>query len=109
MANEIIGYIKRIINGIEINQETLAVDLFEKIGPGVGGSFLDEDHTYEYYQRELWTPTISDRGTWESWEKQGKKRYGERLTEKVKEILEIHKPELLPKNVLKKISAIVRK
>lgn len=109
MADEIIGYAKRIMRGIEINDETLAVELLEKVGPGAGGSFLAEDHTYEHYKKEQWTPVISDRGNWERFEKQGRKRYGERLTEKVRDIIETHKPEPLPKKVLKRISDIVRK
>jgi trimethylamine--corrinoid protein Co-methyltransferase len=109
MADEIIGYTKRIMRSIEINEETLAVDLIAKIGPGIGGTFLTEEHTYKYFKQEQWTPTVTDRGNWVSWEKGGKKRYSERLTAKVREILENHKPEPLSDTVLKKINNIVRK
>jgi trimethylamine--corrinoid protein Co-methyltransferase len=109
MADEIIGYTKRIMRSIEINDETLAVDLLAKVGPGIGGSFLTEEHTYKHFKQEQWAPTICDRGNWHSWEKQGRKRYSERLTDKVREILETHKPDPLPDTVVKKIKAIVKK
>jgi len=109
MADEIIGYTKRIMRSIEVNEETLAVELIAKIGPGIGGTFLTEEHTYKHFKNEQWTPTISDRGNWVSWEKRGKKRYSERLTDKVREILETHKPEPLPDTILKKIKNVVGK
>jgi trimethylamine--corrinoid protein Co-methyltransferase len=109
MADEIIGYIKRIMKGIDINQETLGIELLEKVGPGIGGSFLIEDHTYRHFKQEQWAPSISDRGNWQTWQKEGAKRYGQRLNEKVREVLETHKPEPLPTAVLENIRAIVEK
>ena len=38
--NEIVGYIRRILRGFEVNERTLAVDVIREIGPG--GNFMQE-------------------------------------------------------------------
>jgi trimethylamine:corrinoid methyltransferase-like protein len=34
LSNEVIGYVKRIMRGIEVNQDTIMMELIEKVGPG---------------------------------------------------------------------------
>jgi len=58
LANEIIGMVKHIMKGIEINEETLALDLIDKIGPG--GNYLSEEHTLKHF-RSFWEPLVFDR------------------------------------------------
>jgi len=53
MSNEIIGMVKRIMGGIPVNEETLAVDVIAKVGPG--GHFLGEKHTFKHF-RKFWLP-----------------------------------------------------
>ena len=57
--NEIAGMIKRIIRGIEVNDDTLAVELIKKIGPGK--DFLSQKHTREYMSTELSRANFFDR------------------------------------------------
>jgi len=54
--NTILGSIFRIKRGIEVTQETNAVDLIQKVGPA--GNFLLEDHTRLHARQELFTPKI---------------------------------------------------
>ena len=42
-SNEIIGMVKRIMQGITVNPETLALDVINKVGPN--GNFVPEEHT----------------------------------------------------------------
>jgi len=60
---EIIGMINRFIKGVQINEETLALDVIKKVGPG--GEFITSPHTLKYCRNEPWTPEISIRGTLE--------------------------------------------
>lgn len=46
------------MNGIEVSDESLTLDLIEEVGPG--GDFIGETHTYENF-RKFWQPTILDR------------------------------------------------
>lgn len=83
--NEIIGMVKRIMQGIEINDNTLAVELMSRIGSG--GHYLAEEHTLHYMKKEHFFPIIADRRSREKWESEGSKDANERALEKVRSIL----------------------
>jgi len=104
--NEIIDYALKFMQGFEVNDETLAVDVINRVGPG--GIFLGEKHTLEHF-RERWMSRLSDIDSFETWQKKGSKSIGEVAREKVKEILATHKPETIPENVEKEISRILRR
>ena len=105
--NEIIDAILRIARGFEVNDDTLAVDVIRKVGPG--GHFLGQRHTLEHYRMETWIPKISDRRDFETWMKKGSKSMDKVAKEKVKEILATHKPEPIPEGVQREISQILRR
>lgn len=67
--NEIIAMAKRAARGMEISEETLALDLIAEVGHG--GSFLTEKHTRRNMRRELFFPRLADRNSRVSWEKGG--------------------------------------
>ena len=52
LADEIISAVRNFLNGIEVNEETLAIDIIANVGPQ--GNFLSEDHTRQYFKREGW-------------------------------------------------------
>ena len=106
LTDEVVGMVRRIIRGIEVTPETLAVDVIKRVGPG--GHFLNEDHTLEHFRDQMWFPSILDRNNRERWEADGSKTLGEKLNEKVLDILATHKPKPLPESALKEIEAIVR-
>ena len=104
--NEIIDYALRFVQGFEVNDETLAVDVINKVGPG--GIFLGEKHTLKHF-RERWMSRLSDIDSFETWEKKGSKSIDKMAHEKVKEILATHKPEPIPEDVEKEISGILQR
>jgi len=104
--NEIIDYALRFIQGFEVNDDTLAVDVINKVGPG--GIYLGEKHTLEHF-RERWMSRLSDIDSFETWEKKGSKSIAEVAREKVKEILATHKPAPIPEGVEKEISWILKR
>ncbi len=81
MSDEIISMVKRIIKGIRINKENLALDLIHQIGPG--GNFLVIEHTLNHFRKELWFPTLMDRNIYQEWEKHGKQNLAERCKGKI--------------------------
>jgi len=103
--NEIVDYALRFAQGIEVNDEMLALDVIDKVGPG--GHFLGERHTLKHF-RERWMPRL-DTDSLETWEKEGVKSLGELAHEKVKEILATHKPTPLPEDVDREISHILQR
>lgn len=58
---EIIGMVKRFLSGVEINKDTLAVDVIKEVGPA--GEFLTTMHTMMNCRRETFVPDISIRGS----------------------------------------------
>lgn len=106
MCDEFIGYTRQFMKGLEINDETLALDVIDKIGPD--GNFLATSHTRQHY-REDWYPQLFERRNYDAWEKSGSKTLQQRANEKALEILEQHKPVALPSHVLKELDRIVER
>jgi trimethylamine--corrinoid protein Co-methyltransferase len=104
MDNEFARMIKQVVQGIAVNDETLAVDVMHEIG--VGKNFLSHDHTFKHMRSQS-QPKLIDRRTREDWEAGGKTDIYQRALEEARYILENHKPEPLPENVLTTIRSIV--
>ncbi|MGD2148277.1 MAG: trimethylamine methyltransferase family protein [Anaerolineae bacterium] len=105
-ANEVIGMVKRIMGGVQVGQETLALDVIHEVGPG--GEFLTTDHTFRHFKDD-WFPSLFERGSYEAWEGEGRKRLGQRANEVVRSILENHTPEPLPAAVQRELAQVVRR
>jgi trimethylamine--corrinoid protein Co-methyltransferase len=99
--NEIIGWLRQYLRKLEINEETLALDLIHEIGPD--GNFLEAEHTLRHV-REDWRPTLLDRLDYNRWTDQGGKTVQERANEKVKEIIEAHHADPLSADVVRKLN-----
>jgi len=82
--DEIIGMVKRILSGIEVSEETLAVDLIKKMG--FNGNYLFDDHTRAHV-RELWQAKLGETGSYDGWKDAGAKSATEKAQERVAEIL----------------------
>jgi trimethylamine--corrinoid protein Co-methyltransferase len=106
VCDEIVSWIEHFMTGIEINDETLALDLIDKMGPD--GQYLDSEHTYNHY-RERWYPRVFDRENYDNWLAHGGKSLPERAADRVNEILSEHKPEPLPEDIRSRVNTIVRR
>ena len=87
MDDEIIGMARIIEKGVEVNEETMAVDVIHSTGPG--GHYLYEEHTMEHF-KDHWMPTLMDRNSYESWDEQGRKTMKDRIIEKTRDLIENH-------------------
>jgi len=104
--NEIIDYALRFVEGFEVNDDTLAVDIIDKVGPG--GIYLGEKHTVQHF-RERWMSRLSDISSYETWEKRGSRTIDKVARDKVREILATHKVTPLPEDVEKEIGRILKR
>jgi trimethylamine--corrinoid protein Co-methyltransferase len=104
MCNEIISYVKRIVRGFDISREKMGVDVIRTVGPG--GHYLTQPHTREHFQNELWRPRLLNRDDPATWANKGGIRFGEKVTQKAKEILRTHQPEPLPESVAERLNEI---
>ena len=105
--NEIAGYVKRVVRGFEINEETLALDLIKE--RYALGSFTGTMHTLKHMRKEQWFPQLLNRDTWEIWSSKGSKDILIRAAEVKEKILKEHQPEPLDKQTQAEIDRIVRK
>lgn len=95
--NEIIGMVMRAVRGIEVSDETVAIDTYRRVGPG--GNFLSDPHTVQWMRREHYVPKLSDRQLRVNWEKSGKPCVEEKAKAIAATILKEHKPLGLPREL----------
>lgn len=95
--NEILGMMRRIDQGVVVNEETLAYDVIEEVGPK--GVFLVEDHTLEHFRDEFYRPTLSDRSSFEQWTAKGAEPIEKVANRKWKELLASYEEPTLPADV----------
>jgi trimethylamine--corrinoid protein Co-methyltransferase len=88
------------MQGIEINDETLPLDLIDRIGPG--GTYISEKHTLKHF-RKFWIPTIFDRSVVKD---ENTKRCPDLLKDKTIEILKNHQPKPLPEDLVKELKKL---
>jgi len=103
MCDEIIGWIRRFMEGMEVNEETLALDVIDEVGPD--NHFLNSAHTLRHF-REDWYPEMMDRRNYGQWVEAGRKSLSDRLRNRVEEILKGDRPQVLPKDIQEKVRAV---
>jgi trimethylamine--corrinoid protein Co-methyltransferase len=102
------GMALRLVKGIDVNDQTLAVDLIKKVG--AGGHYLGEKHTIDWFKNELYIPSdLVDRQDMKAWKTQGSKDAFKRATGIAQEILRDHKPEPLPTDIEKDLGEVAKR
>jgi len=99
LDDELCGLALRLARGIEVSEETLAVDLIKEIG--WQGHYLDQLHTARHYRREHYLPRLLRRESREVWESKGSKTALDLARERVRELLAKHQPRQLDSAVEK--------
>lgn len=105
--DEIVGAIARLIRGEVANDDTLALDVIEKVG--VGKNFLAQRHTMTHLKTEVFMPNLVDRRSYDAWVNSGSKTLREAAREKTKWILENHKVPPLDTQVESRLQAVIEK
>jgi len=89
--NEMINMVKRIYRGLEITEESLAVDMICELGHGA--DYLGQKHTRKWMRSELYIPPATiDKVNRDKWEKSGKTTTYDRAKIEVERILKDHVP-----------------
>jgi trimethylamine--corrinoid protein Co-methyltransferase len=99
LVNEILHNVNQYMKGLPVTEETLAVDLIDRVGPG--GHYLQEDHTMKHF-REVRYSKLFDRTVYDQWKEMGGKRFEDRLRELTQEAM-AHQPTPLPEEVVKEL------
>ncbi|HEX9118363.1 MAG TPA: trimethylamine methyltransferase family protein [Anaerolineae bacterium] len=106
MANDTIGFLRAMTAGVPVNDETLALDVIDELGPT--GGYLDHPHTLRHF-KEPYYSRLADKGGYAQWAEKGATTMEQRAARLVDRILETHRPESLPAEVQAGIQAIVER
>lgn len=103
--DDLIGMVKRAMEGITVNDETIGLEVIKKVATTEqkGVNFLAEKHTKNHMKKELYFPKLSDRNRRSTWYKKGAKNIITRAQEKVQDILSTHKVNVISKELDQKL------
>jgi trimethylamine--corrinoid protein Co-methyltransferase len=105
IVDEIIRMTRFLIEGIDVNEVTLAHDAIARVKPGRG--FLADDHTLEYWKKAQWRPNLIDRNRYDEWVDQGNKDMFSRGNARAREILDEHQVPPLPEKAESAIKEVL--
>lgn len=106
LDNEMVAYVKRILRGLTVDDDTLAVPVIESAAPQ--GDYMTSDHTLRHFRQELWLPGgLWNRADWDTCLAAGGKSMVDRAAERAEDILASHQPEPIAEELAKEIDAIV--
>ena len=109
MANELVAMSRFFVDGIPVNEESLALEAIDRVANGGPGSiFLMDDHTFDNFMRAQFLPQLLDRSRHDSWEEAGSTNLYQRCNIETKRILNEHHVEPKPDDVLKGIEQILK-
>jgi trimethylamine--corrinoid protein Co-methyltransferase len=100
LCDEIIDMVNVSMSGIEINEETLPLDLIDRVGPR--GTYISEKHTLKHF-RKFWVPSIFDRSVVKG---ENTNRCLDLLKEKTIKILKTHQPKSLSEDLEKELKKV---
>lgn len=104
--NDIFKMVRKVMQGMLVDDENLAVDIIKSVGPG--GDFLMQEHTAKYMRTLPSAPNLIERHNRERWLAKGGKDMATRAAEKAGEILANHKPMPLSEDAKTALRKIVK-
>jgi trimethylamine--corrinoid protein Co-methyltransferase len=104
ICNEIMGFLRAATAGVVVNDETLALDVIDELGPT--GSYMGHEHTVRHFKDAYYSKLI-DKNPFSVWQKRGSTSMEGRAAKTIDEILARHQPQALSAEVQKAIHAIV--
>lgn len=106
LDHEILSIAYRLLEGIKVSPETIALDVIQKVCPH--GNFLMEKHTLKYLRSgEHWDPQITNRYNFDQWQKRGGLNVVKRARDRAMEILESYQPQPLGISSRKELNQII--
>lgn len=92
--NDMVGSILRTVRGIEVNEDTLSLDVIRQTVFG-SGHFLNSEQTLSLMETEYLYPSVADRQSYGLWEQLGKKDIHEIAHERAKKMLKDYYPQYI--------------
>jgi trimethylamine--corrinoid protein Co-methyltransferase len=107
LSDEVIAMARRIGRGIQVNRDTIMLELIAKVGPG--GHFIAEPESAALCRREIWMPELGDRSPYVVWEKKGGLSMEQRIQARLEKILRTHVPPPMAQGAEQAIQEILER
>ncbi len=102
---EMVQMMTEILNPVEVNPDTLALDAIREVGPG--GHFFGAAHTLERYENAFYQPMLSDWRNFESWKEAGAEDATRRANRIFKSVLDHYLAPPMDDGVRETLNAFV--
>jgi trimethylamine--corrinoid protein Co-methyltransferase len=107
LDDEINGIIRRLHRGMEVNEDTIGIQVINDVGPK--GSFLTEDHTLKYLlSGEFREVKVSNTNNYDNWLDAGAMKVEQNASKLVKEYLKEGNRKVLDRDVIEKFNKIIK-
>ena len=85
MDTDMCGALHAYLDGMVVNEETLAFEALNELGPGQ--HLFSTQHTLRHYETAYWDSALDDNQPWETWDEQGGIDYAQRANTRWKKLL----------------------
>ena len=103
--HEVACYTERVLQGILVNDYTTDLSIFREVGPG--GTFIDTEHTFDNFKKEMWIPTITSRGKLELEEDQNLEGMRRNAKKSIGDVMQEYLPPSLPDDIDSRLEKII--
>jgi len=104
---ECLAMMEALLNGYEVNDETLALPYIDQVGPG--GHHFDTEHTLARYSTAFYNPLVSTRLQYANWVEAGGLDAAQRAHQKWKEVLKNYEEPKLDEGVAEEMREFIAK
>ncbi|HQJ98618.1 MAG TPA: trimethylamine methyltransferase family protein [Thermoleophilia bacterium] len=105
ITDEFIAMNRRLLGGVEVSDDTLALDVIAAMGPG--GDALGQKHTVKHLRSGQWRPRILNRKGHERWVEEGAPDLREAARRRALDLLATHEAPPLDDDVRRRVDRIV--
>jgi trimethylamine---corrinoid protein Co-methyltransferase len=101
--------IRQLQRGIEVNDDTLALDLIQSRARDHSHNYLETEHTYRHFRQTLWHPQWMDRTSWISTAEEREKEHimVERAEARWRDALARYQPPNIPREKVQAAEGVI--
>ncbi len=103
LGDEMIGFVRRLMRGIDLSPESMALDVIHEVGPL--GDFIGTEHTLRHF-KGAWYPRFFDRRPYPAWDQAGQPTALDNARRYAREAIAHHRPAPLPAAIGETLRAI---
>ena len=104
ICDEIISFVRRLLGGVDLSREMMALDVIHEVGPG--GSYIETLHTLNHFDK-VWYPRLFDRRAYGAWVDADKPTAIKTANEIAREAISKHKASPLSTSTLETLNDII--